>query len=105
MVTKPFRILYAPHIREHLMVINRKYHLSIRKAIEELLCYEPDVKSTNRKPLKFSSQYGEWELRFGEKNRFRVIYRFSTRSREVFIGAIGEKRGDRLFVGGEEVKL
>ncbi len=105
MVTKPFRLIYAPDVHEHLMAIDCKYFRTIRKAIEEILSYEPDMKSINRKPLKFSSKYGEWELRFGARNRFRVIYRFSIQSREVFIGAIGEKRGNRLFVGGEEVKL
>ena len=75
MVTKPFRIVYAPHVGEHLKAadcirIDRKYHFTIHKPIVELLQYEPEVKSTNRKPLKFASKYGEWELRFGEKNRF-----------------------------------
>jgi hypothetical protein len=38
-------------------------------------------------------QYGEWELRFGPENRFRIIYRFSVPERMVYIGAIGEKPG------------
>jgi mRNA-degrading endonuclease RelE of RelBE toxin-antitoxin system len=105
MVTKPFRLVYAPDIRNQLLAIDRKYLSLIRQSIEEQLSYEPDIKTTNRKPLKFSSKFGEWELRFGPKNRFRVIYRFSVADSEVYIGAIGEKRGNRFYVGGEEVKL
>jgi hypothetical protein len=59
----------------------------------------------NRKPLQFASEYSEWELRFGPKNRFRVIYRFSITDNAVYIGAIGEKQGNRVYVAGEEVKL
>ena len=105
MVTKGFRLVYAPGVSDHLTAIDRKYYSSIRETIEKQLRYEPDVKSTNRKPLKFASQYGEWELRFGPKNRFRIVYRFSIETREVHIGAIGEKIGSRFFIGGEKVKL
>jgi len=105
MVTKPFLLVYAPHIRDHLKAIDQKYYALIRSTLEEQLFYEPDVRATNRKSLQFASKYGEWELRFGPKNRFRVIYRFSVSERQVIIGAIGEKRGSRFFVGGEEVKL
>lgn len=105
MVTKPYRLVYAPHNRDHLLAIDRRYHQLIRNAIEKQLSYEPDAKTTNRKLLRFATQYGEWELRFGLKNRFRVIYRFSIDEEEVYIGAIGEKRGNRFIVGGEEIKL
>ena len=105
MVIKPCKIIYAPGVRDQITLIPKKYYSLIRKTIEEQLSYEPDVKTPNRKPLQFSSKYGEWELRFGPKNRFRVIYRFSVDFNEVYIGAIAEKRGNRLFVAGEEVQL
>jgi hypothetical protein len=110
MVTKPFRLVYAPDIGNQLLAIDRKYFSLIQQSIEEQLIYEPNVKTTNRKSLQFASKYGEWELRFGAinrlpKNRFRVIYRFSIADNEVYIGAIGEKRGNRFYNAGEEVKL
>jgi hypothetical protein len=98
-------LIYAPGIRDQLLAIDRKHLSLIRQAIEEQLIYEPNVKTTNRKPLQFASKYGEWELRFGPKNRFRVIYRFSIIENEVYIGAIGERRGNRFYAAGEEVKL
>ena len=46
-----------------------------------------------------------WELRFGPENRFRVFYSVSHEFREVQILAIGTKEGDRLIVGGEEIRV
>jgi hypothetical protein len=47
----------------------------------------------------------EWEIRFGPNNRFRVLYDIDEVQRAVEIAAIGEKVGNRLIVGGEEVDL
>jgi hypothetical protein len=105
MVTKPFRIIYAPDVARHLEAIDRKFISLIQNTIEDQLQYEPDAKTTNRKPLQFASQYGEWELRFGPNNRFRVIYKTSASERTVWIGAVGEKRGNKIYMGGEEVRL
>jgi hypothetical protein len=46
-----------------------------------------------------------WELRFGPDNRFRVFYRVQGEALRVDVLAIGEKRGNRLFIGGEEFEL
>jgi len=105
MVITPYRLIYAPAVRDHLRSIDRKYYSLIKTAIEEQLLYEPDAETKNRKPLMAASEYGEWEVRFGPKNRFRVIYRFSLEKREVYIGAVGEKRGNRLFIAGEEISF
>ena len=105
MVNKSYQLIYAPTVRDHLATIDRKYFNLIRTTIEEQLSYEPDVETKNRKPLLFASAYGEWELRLGSNNRFRVIYRFSLADQKVYIGAIGEKRGNKLFIAGEEVRL
>jgi hypothetical protein len=70
------------------------------------LQFEPDRQTRNRKPLKRPAFVkASWELRFGPDNRFRVFYRIIAESREVEILAIGVKERDRLFVGGEEVRL
>jgi hypothetical protein len=47
----------------------------------------------------------EWEIRFGPHSRFRVLYDIDNENRTVQIVAIGEKEGNRLIVGGEEVEL
>jgi hypothetical protein len=55
-----------------------------------------------RQPAPFTA---EWEIRFGPDNRFRVLYDIDEENHAVQIVAIGEKEGNRLIVGGEEVEL
>lgn len=91
---------------KHLKSINAKYDSLIREKIEEQLLYEPNVETKNRKPLHQPAPFGaEWEIRFGPDNRFRVLYDIDQGQLKVQIVAIGEKEGNRLIVGGEEVNL
>ncbi len=93
-------------VRSHLRAIEPKYYSLIRKTIEEQLPFEPYIETTNRKRLKRSVDFGaQWELRFGPDNRFRVFYTIDHELRQVNILAIGEKRGARLMMGGEVVRL
>ena len=47
----------------------------------------------------------DWELRFGPDNRFRVFYAVDVERHEVWILAIGVKRGSRLSIAGEEIEI
>lgn len=101
-----FELIYAPLVKRHLRAIEPKYHSFIREAIERQLRHEPDVETKNRKPLKRPILFGaKWELRCGPNNRFRVFYKVDRKVHEVDILAIGEKRGERLGVGREEIEL
>ncbi len=101
-----FDLAYATQVNEHLAVIERKYHSLIQRSIETYLRFEPDVETRNRKPLKRPSGIGaEWEIRFGQDNRFRVFYAVEPENRRVLILAIGTKRGSRLVIGRQEVIL
>jgi len=46
-----------------------------------------------------------WEIRFGPNNRFRVFYQTDQALGEVYVLAIGVKRGNRLFIEGKEFVL
>ena len=107
MTTKQrFLLIYAPITKLHLKTIERKYYSLIRATIEDELQFEPDVETRNRKPLKRPVIFeAEWELRFGPDNKFRVFYEINIESHEVYILAIGMKEGNRLLIGGKEVKL
>jgi len=99
-------LVYAPIVKSHLKMIERKYHSLIRTTLENELQFEPDVETRNRKPLKRPVTFeAEWEFRFGPDNRFRVFYDISIKSHEVYILAIGVKEGNRLFIGRKGVKL
>ena len=101
-----FEILYDPEVRGHLRRIDRKHHRLMRQMIEDRLSCEPQMETRNRKPLTRPSLWEYvWELRFGPDNRFRVFYQTDPGSGTVHVVAIGEKREDRLHIGGEEFEL
>jgi mRNA-degrading endonuclease RelE of RelBE toxin-antitoxin system len=106
MAITPFKLVYATQVKAHLKAIDRKYHSLIRQEIENQLRFEPNVETRNRKPLTRAVEFeADWEIRFGPNNRFRVFYEVNQTEREVYVIAIGIKRGNRVFIGGEEVKL
>ncbi len=101
-----FQLKYAPAVWSHLRVIERKHHSLIRREIERRLRWDADVEAANRKPLRPPAALGTaWECRFGPRNRFRVFYDIDQQGRIVKILAIGEKRRNPLWVGGEEFEL
>jgi hypothetical protein len=103
---KRFALIYPPILKQHLKFIEAKYYSLIRESIEDQLQFDPDVETRNRKPLKRPVAFGaKWEIRFGADNRFRVFYRVEYDQQQVVILAIGEKVGNRLLIGGEEIKL
>jgi mRNA-degrading endonuclease RelE of RelBE toxin-antitoxin system len=101
-----FELIYAPQVRMHLKAIERKYYSLIRRTIETQLKFEPDVETRNKKPLKRPEEWGaDWEVRFGPDNRFRVFYATDREHQIVNVLAIGEKKGNRLLIGGEELSI
>jgi hypothetical protein len=78
----------------------------IREKIEEQLLLEPNIETKNRMPLRQPAPFSaQWEIRFGPNNRFRVLYDIDEEKHEVQIFAIGEKAGNWLIVGGEDIEL
>ncbi len=103
---QPYTLIYARGVTKHLKAIDTKYDSLIREKIEEQLRFEPGVETKNRKPLRQPAPFAaQWEIRFGPDNRFRVLYDIDEGHRAVQIVAIGEKDGNRLLVGGEEMDL
>jgi len=100
-----FSVAYVAQVEDHLRAIDTKYHRLIRQGIESQLTLHPNQPTRNRKPLKAPAPFGAtWELRFGPQNRFRVLYDIEEETHTVYVLAIGVKRGNLLFVGGEETK-
>jgi mRNA-degrading endonuclease RelE of RelBE toxin-antitoxin system len=103
---RPYTLAFAFEVTKHLRAIDVKYHALIREKIGEQLRFEPTVETKNRKPLRQPAPLGAtWETRFGPDNRFRVLYDVDQEAHAVQILAIGEKRREHLFIGGEEVRL
>ena len=104
--SEPFRLSYDAATKQQLAAIESKYHSLIRRVVEGRLRFQPDVETRNRKPLLQPAPFeATWELRFGPGNRFRVLYAVDREQGVVQVQAIGVKRGNRLFVGREEVVL
>jgi mRNA-degrading endonuclease RelE of RelBE toxin-antitoxin system len=107
--SEKFNLIYAPITKDHLRAIESKYYSLIRKEIETQLRLEPDARTPNRRSLKrpaiFGAASATWEVRFGPQNRFRLLYRVNREDMRVNILAIGEKEGQRLLLGGEEIEL
>ena len=100
-----FSLIYAPLFKDHLRTIDAKYYSMIRQELESQLSFDPDIETRNRKPLKRPGIFeSSWEIRFGPENRFRVFYKVDRANAEVHVLAIGEKRGNRIFIGGQEVE-
>ena len=101
-----FKLIYAPIIHEHLKTIEPKMYPLIRSEVETQLQFQPGVETRNRKPLRRPVVFGaKWEIRFGPNNRFRVFYQIDVDQSQVLILAIGEKIGNRLWIGGEEMEI
>jgi mRNA-degrading endonuclease RelE of RelBE toxin-antitoxin system len=99
----PFVIIFAPEVGTHLEAIDLKHHLLIHETINDQLEHTPLDETRNRKPLTPPGVLGgDWELRLGPQNRFRVIYEVNRQEKVVRIVAIGVKVGNRLYVAGEE---
>jgi mRNA-degrading endonuclease RelE of RelBE toxin-antitoxin system len=107
MARKPkFELVFAPEVFEHLKSIDRKYHGLIEQVIDDQLLHTPELETRNRKPLEPPAPFeATWELRCGPKNRFRIFYEVQNEQQTVSVLAIGVKERNRLFIGGEEIKL
>jgi mRNA-degrading endonuclease RelE of RelBE toxin-antitoxin system len=101
-----FELIYPPIIKQYLASIDRKYYSLIKETLETQLQFQPDVETKNRKTLQRPVVFeATWEVRFGPDNRFRAFYRIDYENEQVILLAIGEKIGNRLFIGGEEVEI
>jgi len=96
-----FQIELTPEAIEDLRRLRKYDQEHIIAGVERQLSYQPTERSRNRKLLR-PNRLSEWELRVGD---FRVFYDVNDGHAVVKIAAIGHKRGNRLFVRGEEYEL
>jgi len=96
-----FEIRYTPEAIEDLSRYNRRDRKRIMDQIDSCLRHEPGRESRNNKVLR-PNRLAERELRI---ERFRAFYDIDEGNAVVKIEAIGHKRGNRLWVRGEEFEL
>lgn len=93
--------MYSADIREHGRYLTARQRSIVFDSIDEQLTHEPTVESLNRKEIR-PNPFASWELRIGD---LRVYYDVTEDPQIVTVVAIGIKRGDRVFIGGREVRL
>lgn len=95
-----YEIAFAATAKSHLRSLRGHDRALIVSAIETHLSNEPLVKTRNRKRLR-PNPVAPWELRVGN---FRIFYEVNEPA-VVAILAIAVKRGNTLYIEGEEIQL
>lgn len=92
-----YRIEYSDEAESHLARLTVREQRIVRTAVVEQLTHQPTMETRNRKRRR-PNPLAQWQLRV---EPFRVLY--DVEGETVYVKAVGEKRGERLFVGGQEV--
>jgi mRNA-degrading endonuclease RelE of RelBE toxin-antitoxin system len=95
-----YEIRFASSAKRHLREFAVGDRAVIVSAVETQLSHDPLVQTRNRKRLR-PNPIAPWELRV---RRMRVFYEVDQPGL-VTILAIGAKRGNRLYIEGEEIEL
>ena len=95
-----YEIRFASSARRHLREFQMPERAMIVGGIEAHLAHEPLIETRNRKRLR-ANPIAPWELRV---RHLRVFYEVDEPG-VVTILAIGRKRGNRLYIEGEEIEL
>jgi len=97
-----YRIDYSPDTEQHLRVLTARQRAIVFDGVQEQLEHEADVETRNRKPMR-PNPLAPWELRIGD---LRVYYEIEEDPEQVVtIVAVGVKDGNRVLIGGREIKL
>ena len=98
----PYTIEFAESVKGQLHMLTARQRSIILEAIEHQLVHEPLVETRNRK-LRRPNPLAPWEMRIGQ---LRVFYEVTADDPQVVhILAVGQKKGNRLLIGGVEVQL
>ncbi|MGH8603564.1 MAG: type II toxin-antitoxin system RelE family toxin [Gammaproteobacteria bacterium] len=97
-----YTIAFAESVKDQLQGLTARRRTAIFDAIERQLVHEPMTETKNRRPLR-PNPIAPWELRIGD---VRVFYEVAADEPDtVRVLAVGQKKGNTLFVAGKEIKL
>ncbi|MCZ6492121.1 MAG: type II toxin-antitoxin system RelE/ParE family toxin [Acidobacteria bacterium] len=95
-----YEIRFASSAKRHIQAFPVGKRAVIVAAVETQLSHEPLVETRNRKRLR-PNPIAPWELRV---RSMRVFYDVDQPG-VVTVLAIGAKRGNKLYIEGEEIEL
>ncbi len=95
-----YSVRFAASAEEDFAQLSARQRSIVLDAVRKQLLHEPVRETRNRKPLR-PNPLAPWELRAGA---LRVFYELDAEDAGVVnILAIGIKKGNRLFIAGEEI--
>lgn len=98
----PYVIEYSPAAEEHFRSLTARQRSIVLDSVDEQLVHQPGVETRNRKPMR-PNPVAPWELRIGN---LRVYYDIlKDPENRVLVWAVGIKKGNSVWIGGEEVQL
>jgi mRNA-degrading endonuclease RelE of RelBE toxin-antitoxin system len=97
-VAERFAINIADEAVGHLDRLERYAQRIVLDGIELHLRHQPMEETRRIKQLRLNP-VASWELRLGD---YRVLYDVAEEGRVVNVLVVGEKRGNRLYVSGQE---
>jgi len=96
-----YQIELTPEAIDDLASFRKFDQVRIVDALENHLTHEPATETRNRKRLR-PNQLAEWVLRI---DTFRIFYDVDPTGESVKVIAVGEKKGNDLFIHGERYEL
>ena len=96
-----YELRWSPDALDHFGWLARHEVVRVLDETPQQLSHQPNVPHRNRKLLR-ENPVAEWELRLGD---LLVYYNVQPDEPVVDIIAVGVKRQNQVFVGGEEWKL
>jgi mRNA-degrading endonuclease RelE of RelBE toxin-antitoxin system len=97
-----YSIEFAQSVRQQLQALSARQRTTILQAIEDQLSHQPLAETRQRKPLR-PNPVAPWELRIGH---IRVFYEVvEADENTVRVLAVGLKKGNKLFIGSQEIVL
>src|SRR5262245_48304090 len=96
-----YTIEFTDDAIEDLTYLRKYEQQQVVDAIDRQLKQEPERETRNRKRLR-PNRLAEWELRAGD---CRAFFDVNATELKVKIAAVGVKRGNKLYIRGEEFEL
>lgn len=97
-----YGIRFSASAEEHFAQLTARERSIVLDAVRTQLLHEPVRETRNKKPLR-PNPLAPWELRVGA---LRVFYEVAAQETEIVnVLAIGIKRGNRLFVADQEMRI
>lgn len=98
----PYRIAYSHEAEDHIRELTARDAAIILDAVDKQLTHQAESPARNRKPMR-ANPLAAWELRVSD---LRVYYEIESGDvPTVHIRAIGVKKRNRIYIGGNEVEL